>query len=145
MFSITLWLSSGCPWSSLRCTVPPWVDFLPSPLKMAGREAACSHPRVDLYVWLNIAVTWGRTASGCLSSSLTDLRQKLIFFAELFGKARESVWICSVWCLNFCAFSLLRHLNSSVCDFFLRKDWCFWRLVKWQGSTCFWDAGFNLV
>lgn len=116
--------------------------------KIAGMEEAHSSPMADSDVWLNITVSWGRTAGGCSSSSPMYPRQNLVLFAELFGKAWVSVWVCSIWCLNYCAsrFSLLCHLNSSLfCDFFLRKDWYLWRLVKWHRSACFQDTGFNMV
>ena len=116
--------------------------------KISGMEEAHFSPWADSDVWLNIAVNRGTTASGCSSSSPAYPRQKLILFAELFGKAWVSVWVCSIWCLNCCAFcfSLLCHLNSSLfCAFFLRKDWYFWRLVKWHRSACFQGTGFNLV
>ena len=64
--------------------------------KMAGMAEAHSRPRVDLDIWLNMAVTRGRTASGCSSSSPTCRREKLILFAGLFGKAWVSVWVSSI-------------------------------------------------
>lgn len=124
------------------------VCFLPGPLEDRRYGGSLLQVREGSDVWLNIAVIWGRTASGCSSSLPTYPRQKLILFAELFGKAWVSVWVCSIWCLTCCAFhfSLLCHLNSSLfCDFVLKKDWYFWRLVKWHRSACFQDTGFNVV
>lgn len=107
--------------------------FSSSLLQITGAEKVRPHPRTDWDTWLSIPDNQGSMGSSCPSSSPAHPRQKLILFAELFGKASMSAWVCSIWCLTCCAFrfSLLCHLNSSLfCDFFLKKDWCFWRLVK---------------
>lgn len=125
-----------------------WVTLCVFSLwKIESMEEAHFSTRVDLDFWLNIIVSRGRK-SGCSSSLPMHPRQKSMLFAEAFGKAWVSVWVCSIWSLNCCAFyfSLLHYLNSSLfCYFFLGKDWCFW-LVKWHRSACFQDfQGFNLV
>lgn len=135
-------------WTSVSDSVCVCVYFLPGPLEDHMMEEVHCSCMADLDVRLNTAVKQGRTASGCSSSSQMYPGKKKKLFIELFGKAWVSVWVCSIWCSNSCAFhfSLLCHLNSSLfCGFFLKKDWYFLRLVKWHRSVCFQDTGFSLV